>query len=145
MSGVLYRLAYFSHNRLDDSINGMVDTLGGILWTSRRNNRLHGVTGALMYNFGCFAQILEGSSESLELLFERIQQDPRHTAVTLLTHGPAHERRFERWSMGYIGTLSDQAEMLCKVSTDKLPDPTRITGDDLFDTLRRIVQENEEN
>ena len=56
MTAALYRLVYMSRNDITDEIDTQIDD---ILETSRENNRLAEVTGALMFNTGCFAQVLE--------------------------------------------------------------------------------------
>ena len=43
-----------------------------------------GVTGALIFNSGVFAQVLEGRRQIIEGDFERIQRDRRHADVHVL-------------------------------------------------------------
>lgn len=67
-----------------------------------RNGRL-GVTGALVYSGGHFAQALEGRKAAVAELMRSISRDPRHTDVTILADGPAPARRFADWSLAYSG------------------------------------------
>ena len=73
---------------------GRVDT-ADILRTSRRNNAEVGVTGALMFNGGAFAQVLEGPRRGVESTFERIQRDQRHGDQGDAGNDP--ERQFGRF------------------------------------------------
>ena len=77
------------------------EELATILETARRNNREAGVTGMLLYHEGSFLQALEGEREVVESIYERIEEDPRHTDAMILFRGVVEERSFERWSMGF--------------------------------------------
>ena len=66
----------------------MTEAVDAILAASQRNNAHAGVTGALMFTDGFFAQVLEGSMAAVEQVFERIQLDDRHSEVQLLSFAP---------------------------------------------------------
>ncbi len=97
----LYRLIYYSRNRIAGAPEAVGAQVRTILASSQRNNPPVGITGALMFNAGCFAQVLEGKREVLESTFERIQQDPRHGDVSLLAFEPIAERAFARPSLRF--------------------------------------------
>ena len=79
---------------------------------SRSHNREMDITGVLLYVRGNIIQVLEGDKQTVEALYERIKQDPRHTDVSLAINRPITQRLFARWSMGYETiTLSDLAEI----------------------------------
>ena len=78
----VYKIVYCSRNCLQDS-----DEIQRILTKSRENNRRHDVSGALLYNAGCFAQVLEGDQRAVEEIYERIACDPRHSDITMLQAG----------------------------------------------------------
>jgi diguanylate cyclase (GGDEF)-like protein len=99
----LYRLVYYSRNTvmgLEEEVRATVDQ---ILATSQRNNAAAGVTGALMFTDGLFAQVLEGEQAAIETVFERIQLDDRHGEVRLLSFGPTDVRVFPTWAMAFVG------------------------------------------
>ena len=79
-----------------------------ILAVSRRNNARDGITGALLFNECCFAQVLEGASNSVHEVFERIQLDRRHGDTVVLSFEPA-PREFGEWSMAYAGAIGGDA------------------------------------
>jgi hypothetical protein len=58
--------------------------------------------GTLLFNRGCFAQVLEGPREAVERTFERIQRDPRHADVMPLEFAPVARRGFPSWSMAFV-------------------------------------------
>ncbi len=139
----LYRLVYYSRNRMQGSPDAVAQSIHQILAASRQNNALVGVTGALMFNAGCFGQVLEGPRAALENVFERIQQDDRHGEVSLLSFEGAEARSFETWSMGFVGQSVEDAARFASVGQDSGYDPSRLTGDALFEALQRLALEEE--
>jgi hypothetical protein len=101
------------------------------------------VTGALMFNAGCFAQVLEGPRPAIEAIFERIQQDERHGEVSLLAFDPAPARAFAQWSMGFVGARVNDAARYGVLVQDSGFTPARMSGDALFETLHRLALEEE--
>ena len=143
MTENLHRLVYYSRNRKAASSEEMTAAINQILAASRRNNVRVDVTGALMFNAGCFAQVLEGPKASVEHTFERIQQDERHGDVSILSFGAVSERAFDRWSMGFVGESAKDARRYDTVAGESGYDPSRMTSDALFETLHRLVLEEE--
>jgi hypothetical protein len=142
MSDELYRLVYYSHNRTSGDAGHAIQE---ILAASRTNNARAGVTGALLFNAGCFGQVLEGNRRAVEATFERIQCDPRHGDVSLLDFAPAAERVFTNWSMAFVGNRADDAERYADLASASGFDPSRMTGDRLFEVLQRLALEQEES
>ena len=140
---MIHRLVYYSRNRLS---NGALTAwnIKDILAASRANNARVGVTGALMFNAGCFAQVLEGPREAIEQTFERIQQDERHGEVSLLAFGPVDERAFESWSMGYVGGSEHGRERFADIAGESGFEPAKFTGERLFEALHRLALEEEQ-
>jgi hypothetical protein len=103
MSDETFSLAYFSRNAIDGTPPQVQAQIGQILESARRNNARCGVTGALIFSDGCFAQVLEGALPDVEAVFESIQCDPRHGDVTILHLHPVEQRSFGAWSMAFGG------------------------------------------
>jgi hypothetical protein len=139
----LYRLVYYSHSRLPASTEAMADSVDSILDAACRNNPRLGVTGALMFNRGCFAQVLEGTRESVARTFERIQQDPRHGDVSLLEFAPAKARAFENWSMAFVGASVQDAAKFGAIAGESGYDPAKMSAEALFRVLQALVLEDE--
>jgi hypothetical protein len=140
---MLQRLVYYSRNAIPGTEQGCRHEIEQILATSRRNNRAAGVTGALMFNTGCFAQILEGPLAAIEATFERIQRDRRHAEVLLLDLSPITARGFASWSMAFVGSSPEDARRFACIAGQHRFDPARLVGERLFELLHRRVLEEE--
>jgi hypothetical protein len=143
MTRGLSRLVYYSRNRVTESPEALRGAIASILAASRTNNARVGVTGALMFNSGCFAQVLEGPGCAVEAVFERIQQDERHSDVSLLAFEATEWRTFDSWSMGFVGASIDDAARYGSIVRNSGYDPSRMTGEVLFETLHRLALEEE--
>lgn len=137
----LVRLVYYSHNRLSDADHAAGVDIEAILAASRRNNAEVQVTGALMFNSGFFAQVLEGPEPAVAATFERIQQDPRHGDVNVLSFGPVASRAFSNWSMALVGgAVSDRRYQ--GMAGESGFDPAALSGDRVFGILRDLLTED---
>ncbi|MCX4198446.1 BLUF domain-containing protein [Methylobacterium organophilum] len=88
----LYRLVYASKNLLQGPEPEAMAAVRQILDASRRNNAALDVTGALMFNAGAFAQVLEGPRQGVEATFERIQRDRQALQEPPRRHARRHDR-----------------------------------------------------
>jgi hypothetical protein len=139
----LYRLVYYSRNHVSDTPETFSREVADILEKSRINNVRDEITGALLFNAGCFAQVLEGPLEAIETAFERIQQDERHGEVSLLSLDPQDERSFPNWAMGFIGLSAADADRFAEVGASSGFDPSRLNGNELHTLLRDLALEEE--
>ena len=139
----IYRLVYTSRNLLTGGEDEQQAAVAGLLAVSKRNNARVGVTGALLFNGGSFAQVLEGSRAAVEGTFERIQRDPRHSDVTVLQCEPVAARGFPNWSMGFVGNSRRGKALWTEISRATNFDLSRLEGNVLFNTLLSIVKEEE--
>ena len=140
MTQDLYRIVYYSRNRISGSA-AMGSEIRSILDASQRNNAPVGITGALMFNAGCFAQVLEGERTVLESTFERIQRDNRHGDVSLLAFEPIEERLFGAWSMGFFGQRD--GTQFADIAASSGFDPSQASGNQVIDVLKRLAIEDE--
>lgn len=99
MTNDLFRLVYCSRNTISADQSDPAAEIAKILAASRANNARDGVTGALLYSDGCFAQVLEGDLDVVQQTFERIQRDTRHGDVIVLEARRAEARMFGMWDM----------------------------------------------
>ena len=143
MQNTLHRLVYYSRNRVEGSDRVIGLEIRTILASSQRNNQPIGITGALMFNAGCFAQVLEGGRVAIETTFERIQQDTRHGEVSLLAFEPIEQRSYGHWSMGFVGASPDHAAAFADISSSSGFDPSRASGDQILKTLATLALEDE--
>lgn len=77
-------------------------SLRALLTFSRTRNTARSVTGMLLYQTGSFLQVLEGEPETVESLFAKIECDPRHHHVHVLSRSDLQIRNFGDWSMGFV-------------------------------------------
>lgn len=97
--------------------------------TSQRNNERLGLTGILLYTGGHFAQLLEGSEETMRQMMWRISEDSRHTAMRKLFTKPVATHSMASWSMRLVeahvtdrlvGQLVDAAQPSIGTATELL-------------------------
>lgn len=139
----LHRLIYTSRNMIGGAAGGAEPEIRQILASARRNNPRVGVTGALMFNGGCFAQVLEGPRAAVEQVFERIQRDHRHSEVSVLQIAGVERRGFPGWSMAFVGRAAEGADTFGHVAEESGFEPALLDGDRLFGILRDLVLEEE--
>lgn len=139
----LHRLIYCSRSRLAGAEEALTAEVQGILMSSRRNNMRSGVTGALLFNAGCFGQVLEGTLPAIESTFERIQRDERHGDVTLLDLSPVAQRRFPNWSMAFVGRSVQHENLFAGIATTSGFEPGRLSGEHLLGLLRDLMLREE--
>jgi len=73
-----------------------------ILAQSRMNNGLEGVSGILLASGGAYLQVLEGGTEGVAHVFDRIRQDGRHRDVEVLRDESVERRSFGGWGMASL-------------------------------------------
>ncbi|MBK4217269.1 BLUF domain-containing protein [Paracoccus caeni] len=85
--------------------------LDDILHAARDRNQALSVTGCLHFEDGLFFQWIEGPAQAVGEVFQLIDDDPRHSDLTVLGQGPLDARRFQNWRMRYSdrehGSLMD--------------------------------------
>ncbi len=131
----LHRLVYLSRNALPADVDPE-EAIAAILETSRRNNARNGISGALMFNAGIFAQVLEGGLGPLEDTFERIQCDERHDDVRILQFEPVARRRFDAWSMAWSGRSAAPVDAFAALAADTGFDADVLGGDRVLELLQ---------
>jgi len=72
-------------------------------------NRASGISGCLVYQDGCFMQMLEGTGAALYALMDRIRADSRHHDLRIVIEGPARRRMFPDWGMAVRDLDNDTA------------------------------------
>jgi blue light- and temperature-responsive anti-repressor len=135
----IYKLVYCSRNRITGSGPEVNEEMQSILTTSRVNNAKVQITGALLYNAGNFAQVLEGPLASIERTFERIQRDSRHSEVVVIQSGPVEAREFPEWSMAFAGSSRLERMPQAAAAFDAVFANTVGAGEQMLSVLRDLV------
>lgn len=143
MTEALHRLVYFSRNLIPGRPTDIAAEIESILQSSRRNNAPLGITGALIFNSGVFAQALEGSRQNLERLFERIQRDQRHADVNVLAFEETPERRFPSWSMAFVGRSVEGRNLFSRIGEATGFEAKRMEGVHVLEIIGSIAFEEE--
>jgi hypothetical protein len=143
MASDLNRLVYYSRNRIPGTPAEVVAAVDAILASAQRNNSQLGVTGALIFNAGIFAQVLEGSRHDIELTFERIQRDARHSDVEVLAFEEVQNRQFPSWSMAFVGRSREGENFFGHISEATGFEARRMEGERIFEIMRAIAIEEE--
>lgn len=143
MNTALCRLIYISTLQIEGGDAAVQAEIDNILDVAREANAAADITGALMFNNGCFAQILEGKLDNVEETFERIQCDERHADVVILSLETVEQRRFSSWSMGYVGNEKTVAEQFERIRIESGFDPKKVPSDSIFNLLHQNLIEAE--
>ncbi|AVT74596.1 blue-light sensor BLUF [Rhodopseudomonas palustris] len=143
MPSELYRCVYYSKNLIAGGSLRIAEEIESILAAARRNNPPLSVTGALVFNRGLFAQVLEGPCPSVESLFEKILRDERHGDIQVLGFGAARERMFSNWSMAFLGRSREDQDLFGHFGRQTGFKAERIEGDRLLEIVRHLAFEEE--
>ena len=79
-----------------------------------RNNKLQGITGALLFIDNCFIQVIEGEEHSMSDLLAKLEADPRHHDIRIISDHLEESRYFSDWSMGLISTPDEEKPKIRK-------------------------------
>lgn len=108
----MHQLVYVSSATPDA---GSID-IQSILDSSRRNNRIAGLTGMLYADRRRFLQVLEGDEADVTATFKRIEADPRHRAVVVLSRRTIDRREFGEWEMAHAAPGHDADALMLRVA-----------------------------
>ena len=95
------RLLYISESCIKDS--DARPMIAQIVAASQIRNAKLAITGALLFTGTHFAQILEGPTESIDLLMMSINADLRQGNILIADRSVIVTRRFPDWKMAYYG------------------------------------------
>ncbi len=140
---MIQRIVYFSRNRMRGTDDQVEENVLQILHSARARNAAVNVTGALIFNSGGFAQVLEGGVAETGEIFERIQRDDRHSDVLVLECRMVEERLFGDWSMAYAGAGHHDERMFGASSGDSGFDASHFPADEVFEAMQRLLMEEE--
>ena len=77
-----------------------------------RLNALDGITGLLVFNGERFCQTVEGAPNGIDDLLARLDRDPRHCDLEVLSDEEVEVRRFRSWDMQLLTVPGDRQAAL---------------------------------
>lgn len=135
----IFRLTYYSRNRLDRAGGSVDEQIRGLLTQAVANNRRDDITGALIHHDMWFAQELEGPEMAVSATFERILRDRRHSDVRLIKMQPVPTRRFAAWWMACVPHNKDNSDLFRHHCESERFDPQLMRADRLGDLIEAVV------
>jgi hypothetical protein len=143
MAQELVRLVYFSRNAMVGGRDELAEQIGRILAVGRANNLRAHVTGALLFNSGVFADVMEGPRKSVAATFKRIERDPRHKDVQILSVEPVETRLFPHWSIGFLGRSREDQRLFGHLAEMTGLDQRQFEGERILKLIREIAIDEE--
>ena len=100
----LIQIIYISRSTFvpSESSAGIEPNVARILHKSRSNNAKNGLVGVLYFGNGCFFQCLEGDETAVNTLYQKLEADPRHQDIRLLSRKRITSQSFGNWAMKYV-------------------------------------------
>lgn len=132
----LRRLLYVSRRALAAATDGQ---LAGVVHGWAHHNRHHAVTGFLLDHRGWFIQVLEGPGQSVMETYRRIEADPRHSDLLVVSYERAAGRLFADWDMCCQHLQDDDAAVLTSLGLPHDFDPRPLRAGTLISLLEAIA------
>ncbi|MBU3638178.1 BLUF domain-containing protein [Polynucleobacter sp. AP-RePozz3-80-G7] len=95
----LVELSYISKATHEMGLSSLVHLFD----VARKWNLDHELTGALFYENGHFAQILEGKRKDVLFIWGKIQKDYRHKVLHRIELDEIDQRLFPNWALRFYG------------------------------------------
>ena len=92
----LRRIVYTSQATEKLNKRGLLD----LLHDSRAFNTIDDISGLLMHRKSYFLQIIEGKTDVIDDLLNRLTNDTRHKEIRIITDSNVDHRLFPNWAMG---------------------------------------------
>lgn len=115
-----------------------LSTVENIVYSAREHNQALDVTGMLCFDRNFFLQCLEGSRTNVNLVYQRILNDKRHSKIIMLDYREISAREFSQWSMGYSPSSSLTASLYLRYSGAKEFNPYEMSGESAYQLLLQL-------
>ena len=92
---MLSQLVYVSNRKP----NCTSEEIENILASCKKNNPPLNITGVLLYSDKKFIQLVEGESDVIMPLYDKIKLDPRHSNTMMISYSPIKQKSFPSWHM----------------------------------------------
>ncbi|WP_075183277.1 diguanylate phosphodiesterase [Pantoea sp. 1.19] len=119
-------------------------TLDDLASSANARNEVYDVTGILLFNGTHFFQLLEGPEESVNAIYSRICDDPRHHNLVELLRDYAPARRFGNVGMELFNLTEHDGDEVLQAVLDKGTSKYQLTYNDrALQFLRTFVEATE--
>jgi len=103
----LTRLVYISRStQLDQGLNHIQIVNEQILLEAHAFNKINNITGILCFGNGCYFQVIEGSKSAVEMLYAKIEKDPRHKDIKMMFKESITAFSFPEWRMKFVDDIN---------------------------------------
>ena len=89
-----------------------------LLHEARTYNSIDSISGFLYYKNEFLFKVIEGETQLINNLFDRIKKDKRHTNVKIISNNLINDYLFAKWSMGCIEFNNPKLSLIPGISTD---------------------------
>lgn len=140
----LLQIIYISRSTFEspEVINKIEPNVARILSKSRVNNRKNGLVGVLYFGDGVFFQCLEGEEEAVNTLLTKLDADPRHRDLKIISKKYVDEFSFGEWSMKFA-PLDQKIAVFLKENGFKTFDPYLFSGEIINKFLNLLFDAND--
>jgi len=92
--------------------NFSASDLRELVESAARNNKKRDITGALLFTDGCFIQVIEGGERPMKELLSKLDSDPRHYDIRIISDHLDESRYFSDWSMGLVSAPEEEQSIV---------------------------------
>ena len=89
------------------SIDFNITEIAKMLEKAEIQNHIYGITGCLLYHERRFLQLIEGEEDDVRRLYQKIENDDRHTDIQLLQTERVPIKMFSEWNMLFSNVLEN--------------------------------------
>lgn len=126
----LIQIIYISRSTFEsqEMINKIEPNVARILAKSRVNNRINGLVGVLYFGDGVFFQCLEGDEEAVNTLLTKLEADPRHKDLKVISKKYIDKLSFGDWAMKFA-PLDEEIQQFLKQNNFQTFNPYLFSGE----------------
>ncbi len=142
----LLQIIYISRSTFDSQeiINKIEPNVARILAKSRVNNRKNGLVGVLYFGDGVFFQCLEGDEDAVNTLLSKLEADPRHKDIKVISKKYIDTLSFGEWAMKFA-PLDEQIQRFLKENNFQTFDPYLFSGEMINKFLNLLFKAYDES
>ncbi len=105
--------------------------IGDVLRTATSFNRANDITGLLLFDGERFCQLIEGETDGVVALTNRIERDPRHHDFRIVQQVQREGgRRFPNWNFAWVTKIAGELpELLAQLERpDRVASPDSVAA-----------------